>query len=590
MFSLKDVLLMNQAANFTPDSYDVQLRDLGLVEDEYDAGFDNLTALAARVLKAPTALFSVVQPSLDRQFFKSCIGLPKLAVELRQTSLSYSFCQYVQATNQPLMIEDSRSDAELRDNAAVVDLGLVAYLGAPIHLPDGAPIGALCVIDTVPRRWSEEDLETIRQLARSVDDMIALRRARDTAQEAQADALREADARKTFLAHMSHEIRTPLNGIIGSVDLLMRNGLGPTQMQKDQTELLRTVSRSAQSLQRLLSDALDIAKIDAGKLELASAPFDLREVVDDAIQLFSAQARDKGIDLSHSFAGIEVQELRYGDAFRLSQILGNLLSNAIKFTDHGGVNLCLRGTPEALFITLRDSGCGIAPEQLDQLFQPFIQADASVARERGGTGLGMTIVQQMVALMDGRIRAESTPGEGTTFRMRLPLPVTQAQPQSAHATPALYDCDDMRTPPAEPLQGKRILIADDSPSNRMVLQRMLENLGASVDKAFDGGDAFARAVTNRYDVILLDIHMPGHNGIEVVRKLRAHPRHLAHAALCVAVTGNTRREQVTAYFDAGFDAWLGKPLRQSDLIRVLAPLMKDIPVPGRSLTNRYVAE
>ena len=572
---LKDVLFMNQAAKFTPDSYDVQLRELGLVKHEREADFDNLTTLATRVLKAPSALVSVVQRSLDRQFFKSCIGLPELASELRQTPLSHSFCQFVQATNQPLVVDDSRIDAQLRDNAAVVDLGMVAYLGVPIHLPDGKPIGALCVIDRVPRRWSKEDLTTLRQLARNIDDLIALKRARDIAQDAEANALREAEARKAFLAHMSHEIRTPLNGIIGSVDLLMRSGRGPQQRPQDQTDLLHTVNRSAQSLQRLLNDALDIAKIDAGKLELATAPFDLHEVVNDAIKLFSAKANHKGLNLSHCFSGIAPGEQRHGDAFRLSQILSNLLSNAIKFTDQGTVNLCVHGTPDALHITLCDSGCGIAPEHLDEMFQPFLQADASVARERGGTGLGMAIVQQLVDLMDGRIRAESTPGEGTTFRMRLPLPVTQTEPEPRHASQVDVRPGDAPAPPVRPLLGKRILVADDSPSNRLVLQKMLENLGASVDKAFDGGDAFGRAVTTHYDVLLLDIQMPGHDGIEVVRKLRAHPRHLAHAALCVAVTGNTRCDQVATYIDAGFDAWLGKPLRQADLMRVLSPLMSD---------------
>ncbi|MDF9303172.1 ATP-binding protein [Tritonibacter mobilis] len=576
---------MTRAAKLTPDPYDVQLRELGLVQRQPDSDIDNLTRLAAQVLDAPTALVSVVQRSLDRQFFKSCVGLPELSSVLRQTPLSHSFCQFVQDANQPLIVPDSRNDAQLRDNAAVIDLKMVAYLGVPIHLPDGTPIGALCVIDRVPRQWSSDNLKTLQHLAVAVDNVIALKHARELAAEAERTAKREAEARKTYLAHMSHEIRTPLNGIIGSVDLLLREASRVNLDPREQNDLLRTINRSARNLQHLLNDALDIAKIDAGKLELAPAAFDLHETVDDVMKLFSAQACEKGVELNHSFRGIEAQEQRYGDRFRLAQILGNLLSNAIKFTDDGSVSLQINGTPDALHLTLRDSGCGIAPDRLDKLFLPYTQASADVAQTKGGTGLGLTIVHQMVELMQGRIRAESVPGRGTVFHLYLPLPVTTSVPEAEKVhDPARDGIGDTATvaspPPAPsnaPLSGKRVLIADDSPANRLVLQKMLENLGATVDKAFDGGDAFGRAVARAYDVLLLDIHMPGQTGTEVVKKLRADPRHQAHDALCIAVTGSTEKQEVEHYLDSGFDAWIGKPLRQSDLMRVLSPLLLEPP-------------
>jgi len=568
---------MTHAAPLTPDAYDVQLRELGLVEHRSEDALDNLTALAARILAVPTALISVVQPSQDRQFFKSCIGLPEMVSELRQTPLSHSFCQYVQATNQPLIVDDSRNNGQLRGNAAIHDLHMIAYLGVPIHLPDGTAIGAFCVIDHTPRHWRHEDLQTVQQLARSVDQMIALRHARDSAAAAEAVAQREARARKRFLAHMSHEIRTPLNGIIGSTDLLMRSASGIAGSPRDQAELLHTVNRSAQSLERLLNDALDIAKIDAGKMELAATPFDPREVVLDVVRLFSANAGSKGITINHDFADIAPGERRQGDGFRLSQVLGNLLSNAVKFTDQGAVCLCLRGTPQALHITLRDSGCGIAPDRIDALFQPFAQATPTTAHDKGGTGLGMAIVQQMVKLMGGRIRAESHCGEGTTFFLTLPMPVVAPQGPEMDA-PNPEDAED----PGMPLQGKRVLVADDSPANRLVLQKQLECLGAVVDKAYDGGDAYGRAMTTRYDILFLDIQMPGQDGTEVVRRLRASPRPGAHQALCVAVTGNIQAGQVAGYLEAGFDAWLGKPLRQSDLLRVLSEIRTRTPVPQGS--------
>lgn len=561
---------MNHAALLTPDAFDVQVRELGLVSHESEHGFDNLTALAARLLKVPTALVTIVQRSQNRQFFKSAVGLPELVRDLRQTPLSHSFCQYVQASGQPLVIENATRDARVSDNAAVHDLNVVAYLGVPIHLDDGTTLGAFCAVDSVPRDWTNDDLVTMQQLARSIDEIILLRQACERAETLAEQARDEAEARKRFLAHMSHEIRTPLNGIIGSVDLMMRAATSITPPTPRETgELLRTVNRSAHSLERLLNDALDIAKIDAGKLELALAPFDLREMVADVVKLFSASAEKKGIDIVMTFTDVPLKQLRMGDGFRLRQVVSNLLSNAVKFTDVGEVCVCVRGSDLGLQIEVRDSGCGIPQDKIATLFDPFTQAEATTSHKKGGTGLGMAIVKQMVELMGGRIRAESAPGQGSSFRVSLPMRIVS--PEEA----ALEDHDHViEASMPLPLLGCRVLVADDSPANRLVLQKMLETLGAIVDKAYDGGDAFGRAVTTRYDVLLLDIQMPGYDGVEVVKRLRRNPRHVAQDALCIAVTGNVQSEQVETYLDAGFDAWLAKPLRQSDLLRVLSPLVE----------------
>lgn len=381
---LKDVLFMNHAALLTPDSFDVQVRELGLVTHESEHGFDNLTALAARLLKVPTALVTVVQRSQNRQFFKSAIGLPELVKDLRQTPLSHSFCQLVQATDTALIVDDAGNDPRVKDNAAVRDLDVVAYLGVPIHLSDGTPFGAFCAIDSIPREWSNDDLHTMQQLARSIDEIIALRQAHDQAQAEAHQARREAEARKTFLSHMSHEIRTPLNGIIGSVDLMMRAASSITpQTPREAAELLRTINRSANSMRRLLNDALDIAKIDAGKLELAPSPFDLRDAINDVVMLYSSDANRKEIELVQSFTDIPPRQLRMGDGFRLNQVLANLLSNAVKFTDHGEVSVSVRGSELGVQIEVRDSGCGIPQDKIASLFDPFTQADATVAHMKG---------------------------------------------------------------------------------------------------------------------------------------------------------------------------------------------------------------
>lgn len=564
---------MNQTAFLTPDAYDAQVRDIGLVNHDRDPALDTLTAMAARILAVPTTAVSVVQRGQDRQFFKSAIGLPELVRDLRQTPMSHSFCQYVQSADAPLVVRNAHSDARVAGNPAIRDLDVVAYLGAPLHLPDGTPIGAFCAIDTVPRDWTNADLQTIQQMAQAVDEIIALRQDLAQAEAQRARAETEAEARKTFLAHMSHEIRTPLNGIIGSVDLLLRAATSLASDPREQTDLLRTVNRSAQNLQRLLNDALDIAKIDAGKLELVVQPFDLRAVVEDVSKLFAATAARKGVSLCQEFTDLPPGERRLGDSFRLSQVLCNLLSNAVKFTEEGSVCISLRGTALGVQIEVRDSGCGIPSDRIEALFQPFTQAEATTAHTKGGTGLGMSITKQMVELMGGRIRASSTPGKGTSFFVSLPLQPAAISYGAQDLEEALATYEGEELP--QLLKGCRVLVADDSPANRLVLQKMLEQLGAVVDKAFDGGDAFGRAVTTAYDVLLLDIQMPGYDGTEVVKKLRRHARHQAREALCIAVTGNAMNEQVAQYLDAGFDAWIAKPLRQSDLLRVLSPLLHD---------------
>ncbi len=563
---------MNQAASITPDAYDNQLRELELLDPSADPAYDNLTRLAARILSVQTALISICRPSQDEVLIKSCVGQPAPLNRVAKGRLSQSFCQHVHRGNRALGIEDS-AVSDLRPAGLDVERWQVAsYLGVPIHLPDGTAIGTFCVVDSRPRDWSRDELETLVQLALCMDQQIAHKKSLRKALAAEALAQSEAEARKSFLAHMSHEIRTPLNGIIGSVDLLMRHSTRRPSVPRQQTELLRTVNRSAQNLQRLLNDALDLAKIDAGKLELAPAPFDLRELVDDVTQLFSANAAAKGLDLNHVYVDLPPGELRLGDGFRLSQILSNLLSNAVKFTDLGSVCLCVHGTPQGIQIDLRDSGCGIAAETLEHLFKPFIQADAATACIKGGTGLGMAIVHQMVELMGGRICVESSPGEGTSFDLFLPMPI--ADPAELEPDPAVY-------PTRQLLRGKWVLVADDSSANRLVLQRMLEQLGAKVDKAVDGIEAFALASAIRYDVLMLDIQMPGYNGMDVVRKLRALSQKalapsVADQAISVAVTANAFAEQVEGYRDAGFDNWLAKPLRQSDLLRVLTPLVTGI--------------
>lgn len=562
---------MMQITPSTPIAEEFILYDLEMVDAPEERAFDNISELASRLLGCPRAMITTVIKSQGLLFAKSSVT-PGTAPSdaIRYFPLQISYCKRVQQTGTMLVIEDAtHHPLRARQLAAGLHAPL-SYLGVPVHLPNGRAIGAFFVCDDSPRKWTPDDLRTMEQLGECVDEQIALKQALKTTEEAETRASDAAAARESFLAHMSHEIRTPLNGIIGGVDLLM-HGEGGDALPEAQAALVQTIDRSAQNLLRLLNDALDLSKIDSGRMELELAAFPLETFAEDIVALFTPNARAKDIGLELQMKGVEAGELRMGDAFRLRQVVNNILSNAIKFTDAGTVTLGIDAAPDQITISVADTGCGVAPEQLPRLFDPYSQAEASVARRKGGTGLGLAIVKNIVQLMAGDIRASSELGQGTTFTVTLPLPqcgTSRPRKKGETATSGSF-------------AGIRVLIADDSPANRLILRQMLKRMGATISEATDGEEALVMASDGSYDLLLIDIQMPGMNGVEMIRALKAGK--LADEGLkqgyCVAVTANVFAEQIELYLAAGFDACLAKPLRTGDLQRLLEKL------PERQLVN-----
>ncbi|NKW92170.1 response regulator [Rhodobacteraceae bacterium R_SAG9] len=529
------------------------LTDLGLVDADFESAFDNLTSLTRTVMNVPVALVSIVQPSRDRQYFKSQFGLPEPWASARQTPLTHSFCQHVRASGKPLVVANAREHPVLKHNGAIGDLNVIAYLGMPISLHDGTCIGALCAIDGEPRDWTRAEQQKLRQLALCVNEQIALKQALRAAETAKSEAQDAARARKDFLAHMAHEIRTPLNGIIGSVDLLSAE-LEDATLSDSIPVLLQTLDSSTQGLLRTLNDSLDLSKIDAGKLDLEERPFDLRAAVTDVIALHRASAECKGVKLIVEASDTENGAPRLGDEFRLRQVLGNLLSNAVKFTDAGTIYVSLEANPETISATVKDTGCGMNAEQLSEVFSVYSQAEITVARRKGGTGLGLPIVKRLVTLMEGQIKVESVPGEGTTFSTWVPMPVAGE-----------VDTRDLRQAKlANAFAGQRALVADDSSVNRMVLSRMLESMGAEVVCAPNGNAALQAAVSENFDTLFIDIRMPDMTGDQIARTLRSRVDGTAQPKM-IAVTANVFPEHIASYLDAGFDHCLAKPIRRADL-------------------------
>jgi signal transduction histidine kinase/CheY-like chemotaxis protein/HPt (histidine-containing phosphotransfer) domain-containing protein len=424
-------------------------------------------------------------------------------------------------------------------------------------------------------------LGVFRDITELKDRELAQADAKDAAEMALAEAERERaeaeaanQAKSTFLATMSHEIRTPMNGVLGMMEVLDRQGLDAAQRRT-----VATMRDSAQALLRIIDDVLDFSKIEAGRLEFESTVFSLSGLIDGVMSTFQTQATQKGLVLTGSVEPGSDDTL-IGDPTRVRQILFNLLGNAIKFTERGRVTVNASTSPVGggrtrVLLTVSDTGIGIDEETRKRLFQPFAQADSSTTRRFGGTGLGLSIVRRLAHLMDGDISAESKPGAGSTFYVRLHFDVA---PRDAlfHATQqSAVPVRRVRTsvPAAErPL----VLVVDDHPVNQEVLVRQLDLLGIASDTADDGVEALQAWLDKPYAAVLADIHMPRMDGYEFARRLRAieAERHDHTRTPVVAVTANAMKGEEERCLAAGMDAYLVKPvnidLLRATLVRWLA--------------------
>ncbi|HEV8396478.1 MAG TPA: ATP-binding protein [Vicinamibacterales bacterium] len=387
-------------------------------------------------------------------------------------------------------------------------------------------------------------------------DLVA---ARDKAMEA-------SRAKSEFLANMSHEIRTPMNGIIGMTDLLIDTPLSPAQ-----DDFARTVRASADSLLAILNDILDVSKIESRRLTLEAVAFPVRECAGDAIRALSVQAEAKGLAL---LVAIDpgVPATLVGDPLRLRQVLVNLVGNAVKFTHHGSIRLEARlddddrgaGAPRTVRFSVIDSGIGIAPEHQTLIFDAFSQADGSTTRRFGGTGLGLTISQSLVAMMGGRIWLESAVGRGTTFSFTAVFAeaasvTPERPPAGGDATAAQLAAGDVSASP------RNVLLVEDNPTNQRVAMGLLTRRGHRVTVVANGREAVEASARQRVDVILMDLQMPVMSGLEATAAIRARERGGGRRVPIVAMTAHAMRGDRERCLDAGMDGYLSKPVDKDAL-------------------------
>ena len=395
----------------------------------------------------------------------------------------------------------------------------------------------------------------VRDLTERYETEACLVEARDRAEQANR-------AKSDFLANMSHELRTPLNGILGVAEALASSATD--SRQKEMADLIAT---SARALEALLTDILDLAQIEAGRMEIQHQPFDLGAMVRNVAALFSASARNKGLSFELDLPEVTCSGF-VGDEKRLLQVLNNLLSNAVKFTDAGYVKLSVEtvGRPDAprVRFAVQDAGIGFDEETRARLFNRFEQADSSITRRFGGTGLGLSICKVLVELMGGTIRAESRPREGATFIFEVPL--APAEPAAAPPGPSAG------LVAARPERPPRILLAEDHPANRRVVEFILEPLGVELRSVENGELAVAEAGAGAFDLILMDMQMPVMDGLEAVRRIRDQERNEGRGPVPICMlTANALPQFQAMSREAGADGFLTKPISAQALIgQVLA--------------------
>ncbi|SMX29714.1 Sensory/regulatory protein RpfC [Pelagimonas phthalicica] len=374
------------------------------------------------------------------------------------------------------------------------------------------------------------------------------------------EASRASAAKSRFLANVSHEIRTPLNGILG-----MASELEETKLDANQRKCVTVINNSGAVLLDTINDVLDLSKVEAGRMDLKDSNFNLTKTLQSAYDLYAPKAREKGLTFTLDISGQVPNSVR-ADERKLQQVLHNLIANAVKFTEGGRVNIVATWNTEADSITVKvlDTGVGIPSEALNKIFEPFVQADSSVTRKFGGTGLGLAISRQIIEAMGGSLTVESTLGRGSEFRILLPLRV------HSNAVPTR---EEKKPTDVVPLHGKRVLITDDNATNRLILERFLSPSDCIVYSASGGEEAVTLASDTEFDLILMDIQMPGVDGIEATRRIRAEESETGRARVPIfAVTANVMSHQVAEYIEAGIDRVLPKPLPKKRLMEELSQI------------------
>lgn len=456
-----------------------------------------------------------------------------------------TFCGHIAKTQKSLYVQDAESSDYWRSSPIIDQDGFKSYYGMPIFWPERDFFGTICVMDRTETAYDTKFIHLLSCFRDLVEaDLLSLSRYLNKSE---------------FLAAVSHELRTPMNGIVGMTEALIASDLSDCQRNK-----VETIRDCAETLTSLLNDILDIARIEAGRLDLDLVPFDVSSHFRFADRLWRPRAEAKNIDFRLMVAS-DVPAILVGDERRIRQIGSNLISNAIKFTESGGVSVNVTSARDGddgvlLRVEVSDSGPGLDDASKEKLFQKFVQADASVVRRYGGTGLGLSISRNLVEMMGGTIGVDGTSGKGSTFYFELPLKAGDADRPNSPGTSDLFN--------GSVASGMRILVVEDNHINQRVFRALMDPLGCETVYVANGREAVERVAQQQFDFILMDIEMPVMGGIDATREIRALGGWCATVPI-VAMTANAMVGDRERYLDAGMDNYVSKPIDARRFVAML---------------------
>ena len=513
------------------------LKDLEILDTEMENTYDEITRLASIICDTPICLVSLVDD--NRQWFKSRHGL-----DAAETPRELAFCSHAILENKPFIIEDAREDERFFDNPLVTEApNVIFYAGIPLEVADGLNVGTLCAIDNKPKKLSSDQIEALQCLANQVQTQLKLRLKNKELKMAMK-------AKSSFFANTSHEIRTPMNGIIGMTNILLES-----QNDEETLQSLNVINNCCNDLLTIINDILDFSKLESGKVDLENAPFDLCNSFKQCLDLLESNAKKKDLKLQ-----CETEFDKFwviGDRTRFNQVIINLLSNAIKFSQNSYVNLKLKKIKEedkllTLQISVEDHGIGLPQEQIDKLFQPFVQAESSTSRRFGGTGLGLSICKGLVEAMGGEIWIDSVEGKGSTFHFTIKVKETEEIKLEPVKREVSLDLSFSEKYP------HKILVVEDNRVNQQIMLKFLSRLGYNSDIAANGVEALECLERKNYDIIFMDCQMPVMDGFEATQEIIKIKKE--EKPKIIALTASNTNEEKKKCKEVGMDEFLSKPI------------------------------